>query len=1129
MATVVRKNKSVKSKLNEVKKSSNEREELIQLLSDTTNFEKSELKKMSMKELKDLHDSMEIPEWEEELEREKGNTGMKENGGTTIDLTGDLYTKNYPKHDWPMLEYLKSIGYKQRPGNFSTEDGIDYYIGDRGNKAIVVAFITDEDVYMIYKKDAREMSSAARTAGTDHVELHTNYGVELSGKDEKPQIVGFDKIVKVSKMKLGGKTNGDSDKLYFNMIIEGYIKMNDLSGKHLSGEERIKMSNEIAKDYGWDNNMRIKFLKYIDESYGKMGNGGRISVSEIKEIIKRYNEGGAYDVHENVAPAVIADIILHHKNGETPKEIYNEINGIYDDGGEIPFDLWEEYSRPEKVKFLESIKKPTALADYEWNELPKTIRDKFEEMAMTPTVHSDKDRVEVWYDSAEESEVDEVLRELGWKPYKFKTSQYRGGASYPAFDKLGVGYISDKDADKLRKEIIEYVMKNKPKVKEYFSDEEETIDDIIPIDIKLKNGGKTKMINGVKHDVLTIPDISRLKIDLLDPDMNTVYGKHPLGDVRTDGKYGYVPSGYDTLRFDIKEIDKFRQPEIKGIGKFIPIAKIKEITEYFDNHKKPHAGEDPSQAEGYAWLGAMEKYSILGDSTIVDKILAEHTSGKSLMDIHKVIKKMEDGGKAGDLSRSLQEILDQSKNTIEHRYLLGRMDKDEYETKLGELKSFAENRGLEFEHGGKTKQKVNLYFPDDKLDYTNEMLISNGWATVGGRIEDFHEILKTKGREKAYAEIKKQYEEGADAVYRSLLVLDRIEKMGVTTSALYSDKLFLQELNAFQKDARKKYVKAGEYNHYLVSKPVLEWDNTDYDNALALKLKHEFADGGKTESNDIIQQLINDGFINKDHTLTNKGRRIADLHKYCFPIGAHPFSYAQYTVDDLYSKPKYVTINDIIYYTDGFLVYELGGHLSDALRDSAVQDHSLENSVNKTISKNLVEYNPYAYCPGVSFEDKSGKVEGGEGFIVFSNLNNSNELYVNSLVYNYIVRNYRIDKWMADSKGGSLIHAVSNGVTQAIILVNSNAVGVNPSFTLFDRDKLMSGLRNKYAELFIKGKNYKDFISGWKESEVPEDLKKPADIEATIRGLEVLLEYAEDEAEIKNLNAEIYKLKKSLK
>lgn len=110
------------------------------------------------------------------------------------------------------LEYLKSLGAKPNSDlNYSTEkNGINYYIGDKGGTAFVVAFIEDDNSYMIDKEDAREMSLTARTKGINKVELHTNYGIELHSTHENPKTIGFDKIKKVRTwMEDGGPITND--------------------------------------------------------------------------------------------------------------------------------------------------------------------------------------------------------------------------------------------------------------------------------------------------------------------------------------------------------------------------------------------------------------------------------------------------------------------------------------------------------------------------------------------------------------------------------------------------------------------------------------------------------------------------------------------------------------------------------------------------------------------------------------------------------------------------------------------------------------------------------------------------------------------------------------------------------
>ncbi len=57
-----------------------------------------------------------------------------------------------------------------------------------------------------------------------------------------------------------------------------------------------------------------------------------------------------------------------------------------------------------------------------------------------------------------------------------------------------------------------------------------------------------------------------------------------------------------------------------------------------------------------------------------------------------------------------------------------------------------------------------------KLSYTKKELKELGWATIGGRIEDFSLIAWLKGKAAAYKEIKKTYDEDYDDVYRGLII-----------------------------------------------------------------------------------------------------------------------------------------------------------------------------------------------------------------------------------------------------------------------------------------------------------------------------------------------------------------------
>jgi len=80
------------------------------------------------------------------------------------------------------------------------------------------------------------------------------------------------------KLADGGKTGKFVDGEYYQMLIDGYLKINDLEGVRLDAEKRIKIANEIAKEYGWDNKKRIDLIKYLDFYYyadgGMMAKGG---------------------------------------------------------------------------------------------------------------------------------------------------------------------------------------------------------------------------------------------------------------------------------------------------------------------------------------------------------------------------------------------------------------------------------------------------------------------------------------------------------------------------------------------------------------------------------------------------------------------------------------------------------------------------------------------------------------------------------------------------------------------------------------------------------------------------------------------------------------------------------------
>lgn len=60
-----------------------------------------------------------------------------------------------------------------------------------------------------------------------------------------------------------------------------------------------------------------------------------------------------------------------------------------------------------------------------------------------------------------------------------------------------------------------------------------------------------------------------------------------------------------------------------------------------------------------------------------------------------------------------------------------------------------------------------------KLHYSKKELIIKGWATVGGRIEDYENTVMADSKEAAYQDIKSTYGNCVDDVYRGLLVYIR--------------------------------------------------------------------------------------------------------------------------------------------------------------------------------------------------------------------------------------------------------------------------------------------------------------------------------------------------------------------
>ncbi len=81
--------------------------------------------------------------------------------------------------------------------DYATENGISFKIGWDGKTADLFCSTSDNESYLITKKDLEEMVFSARIKGVEKVVLYTNMGIELHST-EKPQDYGLNKIKKVS-------------------------------------------------------------------------------------------------------------------------------------------------------------------------------------------------------------------------------------------------------------------------------------------------------------------------------------------------------------------------------------------------------------------------------------------------------------------------------------------------------------------------------------------------------------------------------------------------------------------------------------------------------------------------------------------------------------------------------------------------------------------------------------------------------------------------------------------------------------------------------------------------------------------------------------------------------------------
>ena len=157
-------------------------------------------------------------EYNEHFRKQTGELNDSHIDSALKSIGTQIFDKKYSEGGGIDLEYtgtyLTERGYIPTSHTYTTNNGVEYMYGildaEPGNKAIVIAFGADDEHYLITKEDAREMAKTVRNPLNffiKTVELHTDYGVELHSKHEKPQDIGFDKIVKVSNSEFskGGK------------------------------------------------------------------------------------------------------------------------------------------------------------------------------------------------------------------------------------------------------------------------------------------------------------------------------------------------------------------------------------------------------------------------------------------------------------------------------------------------------------------------------------------------------------------------------------------------------------------------------------------------------------------------------------------------------------------------------------------------------------------------------------------------------------------------------------------------------------------------------------------------------------------------------------------------------------